>query len=236
VADGSVLLLWSGGGFSIQDSQVNFKAYSYVGPASIRQEAMATSVPGTPIRSTAELVSWLEAHTADRLADGSLTATFTISRTAELTLAPRRSEHVACAGGAEVLAAGEMTFSKNDAISAVSNLSTGYCPEPESWPAVAAALDPIGLPRPPDFTTKVIFRLCPSCNERNLVKDNWLVCALCDADLPAAWNFGHREESEDSPHSAKTISTRSHTCSTQDHENTRLGHTSRSIQRTRRAD
>ena len=40
-----------------------------------------------------------------------------------------------------------------------------------------------------DFTTRVVFRLCPACNERNIVKDGWFVCDLCGADLPGNWNF-----------------------------------------------
>ena len=74
-------------------------------------------------------------------------------------------------------------------VSEITNQSTGFCPEPESWPTVAAALDAIPIDRPDDFTTRVVFRLCPSCNERNIVKDGWFVCELCGADLPKHWNF-----------------------------------------------
>jgi hypothetical protein len=70
-----------------------------------------------------------------------------------------------------------------------SNQSTGYCPDPDCWPAVAAALDRAGIPHPGRFTVEVIFRRCPSCGERNLVKDDWFVCALCEAELPREWNF-----------------------------------------------
>ena len=100
----------------------------------------------------------------------------------------RRAEHVACAGGGPVLSAGEITFFDGD-VSEITNQSTGFCPEPESWTTVAAGLDAIPVNRPDDFTTRVVFRLCPACNERNIVKDGWFVCDLCGADLPETWNF-----------------------------------------------
>jgi len=75
---------------------------------------------------------------------------------------------------------------------AVSNLSTGYCPEPASWPAVADALDRAGIPHPGRFTSAFLFRRCPACGERNVIKDDYFVCVVCDADLPAEWNFSVR--------------------------------------------
>jgi hypothetical protein len=67
-----------------------------------------------------------------------------------------------------------------------SNQSTGYCPEPESWTAVAAALDRIGVPHPGGFTLEIMFRRCPKCGERNMVKDGWFACG---AELPKEWNL-----------------------------------------------
>jgi hypothetical protein len=67
--------------------------------------------------------------------------------------------------------------------------STGYCPDPDSWPAVSRALDRVGACHPGDFTYKVIFRRCPACGERNVVRDNDFTCALCDSALPPQWNF-----------------------------------------------
>ena len=71
----------------------------------------------------------------------------------------------------------------------VSNQSTGYCPEPESWPAVAETLDQIGIAHPGRFKNEIIFRLCPLCGQRNIVNGSWFVCDVCGSDLPAAWNF-----------------------------------------------
>jgi hypothetical protein len=41
------------------------------------------------------------------------------------------------------------------------SVPTGYCPDLECWPAVAATLDPVGLARPDRFTHEVEFRRCP---------------------------------------------------------------------------
>jgi hypothetical protein len=91
-----------------------------------------------------------------------------------------------------VLSAGELFFQvEGDRVEAAeaSNQSTGFCPEPESWPAIAAAPDRVGVAHPGRFTTEVVFRRCEGCGERNAVKDGWFVCGVCGADLPAGWNF-----------------------------------------------
>lgn len=123
--------------------------------------------------------------------------TFVIDAKGSLRLAPRRSEHVACAGGGVVLSAGEITFAEVpggwEAVE-VSNQSTGYCPEASSWPAVRDALDRAGVAHPGRFTDEYVFRRCPGCGERNVVKDDYFMCAVCDGDLPAVWNFDVRAE------------------------------------------
>ncbi|WP_229830298.1 hypothetical protein [Actinoplanes ianthinogenes] len=109
-----------------------------------------------------------------------------------LLLAPRNSEHVACAGGAPVLAAGEISFRHDDGwhVDQVTNQSTGYCPEPSCWPAVAAALDAAGIRHDDAFTAEFTFRRCPACAAVNLVKEDVFLCDLCGADLPPGWNVG----------------------------------------------
>jgi hypothetical protein len=150
---------------------------------------LASSLAGTPIGSKDDLLNWIASLRAEIEPDGSLIATFTVDLGCTLSLAHRRSEHVACAAGGPVLSAGEITFSADGSVVEVTNQSTGFCPEPESWPAVASSLDAISVDRPDDFTTCVIFRLCPACNERNIVKDAWFICELCGAELPENWNF-----------------------------------------------
>jgi len=68
---------------------------------------------------------------------------------------------------------------------------TRYCPEPESWPAVAAALDKAGIPHPNGFTCAFLFRLCENCGQTNIVKEGDFTCAACGAELKQEWNFSH---------------------------------------------
>lgn len=166
------------------------RRYAYVGPERIRAAA-AGAAPGTAIRSREELGRWVQAHAGDIEGGAVIPATFVVTAAGELRLAPRRSEHVACASGAEVLSAGELfiTARGEPRVLEASNLSTGYCPEPSSWRAVAEALDRAGIAHPGRFTSEMVFRRCPACAERNLVKDGFFACALCGAELPSTWNF-----------------------------------------------
>jgi hypothetical protein len=157
------------------------RRYSYVGPDEIRL-GVDTSRRGTAIREGTDLKSFANGEPS----------TFVIDTSGMMRVADRRSEHVACAGGDEVLSAGEVTVvreARGYRVIEISNQSTGYCPEPESWPVVARALDAAGIPHPGCFTYEVIFRRCDECGERNLVKDSWFFCAVCGAKLSSSWNF-----------------------------------------------
>ncbi|MEE1782508.1 hypothetical protein PUR71_06170 [Streptomyces sp. SP17BM10] len=131
--------------------------------------------------------------------------TFVVGLSGFLRLAPRRSEHVVCAGGESVLSAGEIRFEQGDfersdfersdgagfsgwTAAEISNQSTGYCPDVVSWPAVAAALERIGVRHSGGFTYGVVFRRCPGCRGLNVVREGSFVCVFCDGDLPARWN------------------------------------------------
>lgn len=70
-----------------------------------------------------------------------------------------------------------------------SNLSTGYCPEPSSRTALQTALDRAKIEHTSRFTREFLFRRCPACAERNLVKDGRFEYAICGAELPEPWNF-----------------------------------------------
>lgn len=167
---------------------MTLRHYHYVGPDDIRESAMRGPT-GTLIGSVKDVVEWIRTVESETLRDGSVVATFTVSTDGFVLVAPRRSEHVGCAGGGPVLSAGEITISPNGGVLEITNQSTGFCPEPDSWGSVAAALDAIPLKRPDDFTTRVIFRKCVSCGQRNLVKDDWFVCGVCGAELARKWNF-----------------------------------------------
>lgn len=167
------------------------KLYQYVGPAEIR-EAVRDQPAGALIQQAHDVSEWLRTQGVTQASREATAVTYTIGEDMRLHIADRHSEHVACAAGGPVTAAGEMTFEYQDGeivVTEVSNQSTGFCPEPLCWEVVALVLDQIPIARPETMTANFLFRLCPSCNERNLVKDDWFVCALCEADLPREWNF-----------------------------------------------
>jgi hypothetical protein len=152
------------------------------------------------VRGAADLDAWAAEQGAEKRAPGGRrpeeTFTFVVGPDGLLRLAPRRSEHAACAGGGDVLDAGEIGFRRTGhgwEVSEVSNQSTGYCPDPDSWPAVAAALDRAGVVRPDGFTHALVFRRCERCRENNVVREGVFVCVFCDAGLPHVWNVdpGH---------------------------------------------
>lgn len=138
--------------------------------------------------SAMDFDEWASTQTAGELAES---FTFVVDASGNLRLAPRRSEHVVCAGGGPVHSAGEVSFRKESGrwtVDEVSNQSTGYCPDVSSWPAVAEALDRAGISRPASFTHAVVFRRCASCGQLNIVREEHFVCVFCDAALPADWN------------------------------------------------
>jgi hypothetical protein len=72
----------------------------------------------------------------------------------------------------------------------ISNQSTGYCPEPDSWQAVLSALKRAGIGAPAHLERAYIFRRCESCGSTNIIKEGVFRCAVCEAQLPHDWNFG----------------------------------------------
>lgn len=163
------------------------KQFEYVGPEEVRAQARH-SPPGAPIVSHEAMVNWLRQTGKDVSSEGGW-ATYIVDLRGYLVLAPRRTEHVACAQGTAVLAAGEIRFTTWGEVVEVTNNSTGYCPAEDSWESVQLAIAQAELPHPPGFTYIAQFRRCPTCGERNLVKDDWYHCALCEAELPLEWNF-----------------------------------------------
>ena len=167
------------------------KLYPYVGPAHLARDANAETAR-LRVDSAATLAAWVVAPSgAD--ADGTLTVTFVVLPDG-LWVADRHSEHVACGRGGPVYSAGEMTFEvdrrrRTVEVVYVTNQSTGFCPEPESWPAVAASLDAAGIAHPGGFSAEMVFRRCPKCAATNLIKDRWFECAVCGAELPREWNY-----------------------------------------------
>ncbi|WP_443041023.1 hypothetical protein [Streptomyces sp. B21-102] len=167
------------------------RRYSYVGPPELRR-AVVDGCGGRVVRSAADLDGGTGRDGGSAAEDGGEPFTYVVGLDGLLRLAPRRSEHVACAEGQDVLGAGEISFRRTPGgpqVHEVSNQSTGYCPDPDSWPAVAAALDRAGIARPDGFTHALVFRRCEECGEHNVVREGVFVCVFCDEDLPSAWNM-----------------------------------------------
>jgi len=166
------------------------RLYRYVGPKGIAERVDPAAL-GVPIRSPQDVLRWVRETAQKADADGLVIATFVIDEAGLLRVADRRSEHVACAGGGLVQSAGEITFvlgRGKAGVAAVSNQSTGFCPEPESWPAVEATLRQAGFLAPDGFSPACVFRRCPKCGSISVVKDAVFECAVCDSPLPEAWN------------------------------------------------
>jgi hypothetical protein len=165
--------------------------YRYVGPKKIAERA-SSAPAGIRVESPEDIRRWIRQTGQDVDAAGNVVATFIIDEAGWLRIADRRSEHVACAGARPVRSAGEMTFAvrrSGVSVSWVTNQSTGYCPEPDSWPAVEAALARAGIPAPHGFSQAFEFRRCPRCGSINIVKDGVFECGACLAPLPEEWNL-----------------------------------------------
>jgi hypothetical protein len=161
--------------------------YRYIGPPELRDQPP----PGGAVEVGSQdiLQRWL-ADQDDR--ERTEPFTYVVDVHGSLWLAPRRSEHVACARGNEVLAAGEIQFEPDAGewiVNEISNQSTGYCPNLNSWSAVEGALDRAGVGHPDNFTHPVVFRGCLVCFGINVVRDGDFVCAVCGSDLPSHWNL-----------------------------------------------
>jgi hypothetical protein len=167
------------------------RRYSYLGPPEIRQRARRGS-HCIHVTSAADLLSWSAAFLPRGGARRTFTATFIIDTAEQLWAADRHSEHVACADGQDVLAAGEITFERaGNQIYAVevTNQSTGYCPESACWSVVARVLDGIGISHPPHFTPAFEFRRCDHCGATNIIKYNVFECIVCNSPLSLDWNY-----------------------------------------------
>lgn len=160
--------------------------YQYIGPKEILQQVKPEKV-GTIIKSKFDIKNWINTANQELDSNDEITATFVIDLSGNLRVNDRRSEHVVCANGKNILSAGEITFEiykQKVLISQITNQSTGYCPSPKSWKDVMSVLDKLETEYPEYWTTEFIFRVCEKCNNINIVKENYFVCLICDNDLP----------------------------------------------------
>ncbi|MEM1395074.1 MAG: hypothetical protein AAGG00_17640 [Cyanobacteria bacterium P01_H01_bin.150] len=165
--------------------------YKYVGSDEIRENT-AHLAPGKKILSVNDIDNWIRETKQQQDKSGLIAATFVIDCEGYLRIADRRYEHIACAGGQPVISAGEIFFKKSESeleIAEITNQSTGFCPEPESWKDVVKVLYFINIVHPSSFTIEFIFRCCCACQQVNIVKDNLFICSVCAAKLPLRWNF-----------------------------------------------
>jgi hypothetical protein len=167
---------------------LEMQLYRYIGPKRIF-ERVKPELFGVPIRSPDDIRKWVR-DTKQELIDKCVTSTFVIDATGVLLIADRHSEHVICAGGHSVRSAGEIIFRIGHTVevAGVSNQSTGYCPEPESWSAVAAALAEANFEPIAGFTKVCEFRRCTGCQTITLVKDQVFECVVCGTELPVIYN------------------------------------------------
>jgi hypothetical protein len=174
-----------------QESITQARLYLYVGPKKIA-DRVRTAPPGMRVTNIEDVLQWVRQTNQELDRSGCVTATCVVDEFGWLSIADRRSEHVACAGGRPVQSAGEMTFLvSGNTVSIVSatNQSTGYCPEPGSWSAIRAALERAGIEAPDGFSQAFVFRRCVRCGSINIVKDGVFECGVCSAGLPAEWNM-----------------------------------------------
>lgn len=167
------------------------RIYPYVGSSEIVRN-LPNQSHRVQVTKSDDVMAWINSTNQQPEYDDLYFVTFIVDLDGDLWINDRRSEHVLCAKGDPVLSAGEIGFSiENDSLAVVeiTNQSTGYCPEPESWDVVHNALKRANISHPDDFTNRIIFRLCKACNTKNIIKDDWYVCAVCDEPLSNLWNF-----------------------------------------------
>jgi hypothetical protein len=124
----------------------NPRLYHYVGMRDA-SAYLTHSVPRMSVHEAHDILAWMAEASQKLSPENTVVATFIIDTGGQMWISDRHSEHVVCARGGDVLSAGEITFAihkQQVEVTEVTNQSTGFCPEPESWSAVAAALEKRG--------------------------------------------------------------------------------------------
>ena len=86
------------------------KTYKYVGPENIRDAALCAHSERVRVRGPEDVLGWVRETGQEPDFSGMIPATFVVDSEGKLWIADRRSEHVACARGEDVLSAGEIFF------------------------------------------------------------------------------------------------------------------------------
>ncbi|MDX2007306.1 MAG: hypothetical protein SFU83_18855 [Meiothermus sp.] len=166
------------------------KQYSYVGSP----DRLTLDPPAdlTEVYEKSDFALWAKRNGWTIKPNLEVITTFILDTQAVLWIADRRSEHVACAKGKPVLAAGELTLEWMDgepAITQITNQSTGYCPEFSCWSVLEAALKIVEVRFPLHFTAEFEFRRCDHCQAINVIKNGVFECLECGSKLSSSWNF-----------------------------------------------
>lgn len=165
------------------------RAYHYIGNPDFIPKGEFP--PRTLVDSVESVRTWMSEHSREVDIEGNIAATYVVDTNLQFWIADRGSEHVACARLGDVISAGEVFFSESKAgpyIDHITNQSTGYCPEPSSWPAITKALLDSDLEFPHCFDPEFTFRRCTNCEDLSVVKEGFFVCLACNTDLPADYN------------------------------------------------
>jgi hypothetical protein len=116
-----------------------------------KTEAHPSNSTRARIAAAQDVIHWLQQTGQCPEHDNTITATFIVDLDGALWIADRRSEHLACPNGRDVLSAGEITFDLDSMpvrVASVTNQSLGYCPEAELWPASPRLWRQSEFPRP----------------------------------------------------------------------------------------
>lgn len=175
--------------------------YEYIGPKEILN-SIKPELQGTKIESSKEIVNWLKLNNKITKAENFTVCTFIIDLKGHLLISDRHSEHVQCAFGENVLSAGEIGFKVESQervkVESLTNLSTGYCPPPKSWSEVYKTLIQIeGLIIPKKFEPSYIFSYCSQCKQRQIIKDDFYYCPICEKELLSGEEFQKRRNQLD---------------------------------------
>jgi len=141
-----------------------------------------------------DLLAWVMARREEADGEGLIPATYVVDADGRLWLAARRSEHVACAMGGPVRAAGELFLEcdkKSISVARISNQSTGYCPPVETWEIVAVKLRELEVTMPSGFDPACEFRRCPGCGNLQIVKDGGWALRLLRSRTAAGLEYRH---------------------------------------------
>lgn len=146
------------------------ESYHYIGSPELNRP---TAIPRLRVSHRSAILPWVRQQSPE--SKSRYFATYIISTEQKLWISDRHSEHVACAAGQPVLAAGEIEFVLEQELEVeyLSNQSLGYCPRVSCWTVVDEVLTRLQIPHPERFTLACQFRRCEQCAALQIVKDEY---------------------------------------------------------------